>query len=82
MPTDEMKKKIHENRIRRMSRRQLLELVKTRRIDPHAYDYGTYSLLDERNKVVAGLERVSLDEIEAYLTDERRFGGTTKKRRK
>lgn len=75
-----MTDKVHENRVRRMAKRQRLELVKTRRIDFRAFDYGTYSLHDARNKVVARLDHVSLDEIEAYLTDDSRFGGTNKRR--
>jgi hypothetical protein len=37
-------------------------------------------LSDDRNKIVAGLDQVSLDEIETYLTDDRRFTDKGRKR--
>lgn len=76
-----MTDKVRENLNRRRAKRQRLELVKTRRIDVFASDYDTWSLLDDRNRVVAGLDHVSLDDCEAYLTDPRRFGGKKKKGR-
>jgi hypothetical protein len=36
--------KVRENRLRRMADRQGLQLVKSRRRDPRAVDYGTYAL--------------------------------------
>jgi hypothetical protein len=51
MGTDE---KVRENRLRRMAERQGLRLVKSRRRDPRAIDYGTYMLVNaEINGVVA-----------------------------
>jgi hypothetical protein len=62
--------KVRENRLRRMAERQGLVLHKSRRRDPRALDYGTYYVTDrDRNVLVSG-ERMSLDEIEAYLTGE------------
>ncbi|CCH77137.1 conserved hypothetical protein [Nostocoides japonicum T1-X7] len=67
--------KIRENRLRRMADRQGLRLVKSRRRDPRALDYGTYMLTDPcTNTVVAwGLQSgygLSLDEVEARLTED------------
>jgi hypothetical protein len=57
--------KVRENRLRRMAARQGLQLVKSRRRDPRALDYGTYWLVD-----AAGVEVASgdTDAIEARLT--------------
>jgi hypothetical protein len=64
--------KVRENRLRRRAERQGCRLLKSRRRDPYAVDYGTYMLVDaETNSVVAlGLERgygLSLDDVEAQL---------------
>ncbi len=69
--------KVYENRVRRMAERQGLQLQKSRRRDPRAYDYGTYQLVDvQANGIVAHAGAsgygLSLDEVEDYLTvDER-----------
>jgi len=66
--------KIRENRLRRMAARQGLELQKSRRRDPLAYDYGGYQLIDPgMNALVFGELAghgfgASLDEIEQWLT--------------
>jgi len=59
--------KVRENRLRRMASRQGLQLVKSRRRDTRALDYGTYWLVD-----AAGVEVASgdADAIEARLTGE------------
>ncbi len=44
--------KIHENRVRRMAGRQGLRLVKSRRRDPRAIDYGGYMLIEPNSAVV------------------------------
>ena len=65
--------KVRENRLRRMAERQGLRLIKSRRRDPRALDYGAYWLVDlETDGVVRGDSNVgaTLDEIEAYLTGE------------
>lgn len=65
---------MRENRLRRMAERQGLKLMKSRRRDPRAYDYGGYSLVDEHSKAlvlgeVAGrMYGANLDEIETFLT--------------
>jgi hypothetical protein len=64
--------KIRENRIRRMAERRGLQLQKSRRRDPQAWDYSTYRLIDAgANAVVAssgpGDYGMDLDEIEAWL---------------
>jgi hypothetical protein len=66
--------KVRENRLRRMADRQGLRLVKSRRRDPRASDYGTYVLVDQNNVIEygawTGRFAASLDDIEAYLTGE------------
>ena len=42
----DMKEKTLENLARRMAKRQGLQLVKTRRRDKFASDYGTYRLVE------------------------------------
>lgn len=65
--------KVRENRLRRMADRQGMRLVKSRRRDPRAIDYGGYMLVNpEINAVVAGTESIgrpswSLDDVEQFL---------------
>ena len=59
--------KVRENRLRRMASRQGLQLMKSRRRDPRALDYGTYWLVDASGVEVA---RGNVDAIEARLTGE------------
>ena len=65
---------VRENRLRRMAERQGLRLVKSRRRDPRAIEYGTYMLVNaEINGVVAGTAGTgrpsfTLDDVENYLT--------------
>ncbi len=66
--------KVRENHARRMAQRQGLVLVKSRRRDPLALDYGGYTLVDAAtDAVVAGDGPIpyflDLDEAEAWLTD-------------
>ncbi len=50
--------KVVENRLRRVAQRQGLELRKSRRRDPRAYDYGRYWVHDPvRNFIVFGGDR-------------------------
>jgi hypothetical protein len=61
--------KVRENRVRRMAERQRLQLVKSRRRDPKAYDFGRYWLHDQSGEVVVGGDDgTNLDEIERWLT--------------
>ncbi len=67
--------KVFENRIRRMAERQGLRLVKSRRRDPRALDFGKYCLVDVATNVVvfgadSGRMDVTLDRIAAYLEGE------------
>ena len=68
--------KVRENRLRRMAERQELRLIKSRRRDPRAIDYGGYALADVATSLIVfgtgGVGRIvaSLDEIEEYLTRE------------
>jgi hypothetical protein len=65
--------KVLENRLRRMAKRQGLALVKSRRRDPRALDYGMWMIVDPAiNAIVAGAETgrasMSLEEVETWLT--------------
>lgn len=73
--TTDRAEKTRETRLRRMADRQGLRLVKSRRRDPHAHDFGTYILVDTAtNGVVAGgadglfQHGLDLDDIERELT--------------
>jgi len=57
--------KVHENLLRRMADRQGYTFTKSRRRDPRALDYGTYTLIDVAGNEFAGL---SIDAVEAILT--------------
>jgi hypothetical protein len=65
--------KARENRLRRMARRQGMDLQKSRRRDPRALDYGGYQLIDRGSRSlvfgqIAGTAfGASLDDIEAFL---------------
>ncbi|MFI5729153.1 hypothetical protein ACIA49_03465 [Kribbella sp. NPDC051587] len=67
--------KVRENRLRRMADRQGMQLVKSRRRDPKAHDFGTFMLVDLRTQaIVIGAPKLgenpsaTIDEIEAWLT--------------
>jgi hypothetical protein len=67
--------KVKENRLRRMAERQGLRLVKSRRRDPHAIDFGKYALVSaETNGIVFGSGSfgydADLEDIERYLTED------------
>lgn len=69
--------KTRENRLRRMAQRQGLQLARSRRRDPRAFDYGGYMLVDvASNAVVAGGSplpyALDLAAVESYLTGETR----------
>ena len=61
--------KVRENRLRRMATRQGFRLVKTRRLDPLAIDYGTYRLVPAKGKPQGPFK---IDELEKRLTAPRR----------
>jgi hypothetical protein len=65
--------KVREARLRRMAKRQGLQLVKSRRRDPLAVDYGRYVLVDANGAPTAADELVSahamtMDDVEDLLT--------------
>ena len=65
--------KTRENRLRRMARRQLLRISKSRARDEFSATFGQYRLTDERDVVVlSGSNDTALDDIEAYLNDQTR----------
>lgn len=62
--------KVRENRLRRMAKRQGLQLQRSRRRDPPAIDFGLYFLAgsaDIDRDVPA--EGMTLDQVEQHLTD-------------
>ena len=63
--------KVLENKVRRMAARQRLKITKSRRRDTRAYDFGTYTIADERTNLVAG-EYMDLGDVIRYLTAEAR----------
>jgi hypothetical protein len=59
--------KVRENRIRRVAQRRGLKLLKSRRRDTHALDYGLYMLIQpDKNASVTG-DFASLDAVEEWL---------------
>lgn len=74
MTPEEQAEKVRENRLRRMAERQNLQIMKSRRRDPRATDYGTYQIIDPYNNTIVAhaLQSgygMSLDDVERYLTD-------------
>ena len=59
--------KVRENRLRRMAERQGMRLVKSRRRDPLALDYGKYWLV-RTTPHGRRVELVDLDDVERFLT--------------
>ena len=65
--------KVREARVRRVAQRQGLKLVRSRRRDPRAADFGRYALVDpDTNRAVAGeldsASAMTLDDVEAWLS--------------
>jgi len=65
--------KVREARVRRVAQRQGLKLVRSRRRDPQAADFGRYALVDpDTNRAVAGeldsASAMTLDDVEAWLS--------------
>ena len=56
-----------------MAERQGLRLVKSRRRDPRAIDYGTFVIVDPNNNAIVAGERMTLDAAERFLTDDDRI---------
>lgn len=71
----EQGEKVRENKMRRAAERQGLRLVKARRRDPRAIDYGGFMIVDASNNTVVAGElnsprAMSLDEVGRYLDGE------------
>lgn len=70
----ERAEKVRENRLRRVADRMGYRLIKTRRRDPNAIDYGAYLLADHETGGAAfgmgaiGRPTATLDDVEAWLT--------------
>jgi len=72
MPTEAMKQKIFENRMRRVAWRQGYTLSRSRRRDPRAIDYEKFALIDATTNVVVfgadhGRYYASIEDIQAWL---------------
>jgi hypothetical protein len=61
--------KVEENQLRRMAARRGLRLVKSRRRDPRASDYGTWVVVDHNNIVVGG-PGMSTEEVREFLRED------------
>lgn len=60
--------KAREDRLRRMLRRQGYGLCKSRRRTQHAYDYGTYMIIDPDINGVVGGPLMSLDDVQQWAS--------------
>jgi len=66
--------KVRVNRLRRMAERQGYQLVKIRRRDPLAIDYGRYYITRQQDGTTvtgmdtAGRASMTLDDVEKWLT--------------
>jgi len=68
MMVTQTEEKVRENRLRRVAERQRLRIVKSRRRDPRAVDYGrfwVYKLGDEL--IFGGDTGATVSELEAFL---------------
>lgn len=68
------REKVRENRLRRTAERQGLKLLKSRRRDPHAIDFGTYMLVDPNRCALVPADHnrgcgLDLDGVETWLTE-------------
>jgi ActR/RegA family two-component response regulator len=73
--------KVRENRLRRVATRRGFSLVKSRRRDRQAIDYGGYMVVDTyTNAVVLGVTyhayAATLDDVEAFLDQQPSQYGT------
>jgi hypothetical protein len=67
--------KVRENRARRAAARQGFAIVKSRRRDPNAIDFGGYMIVDpSTNSVVLNCAPVglSIQDVEEFLSTKRR----------
>lgn len=64
-----MIEKARENRLRRMAERQGLILVKSRRRDPLAVDFGLYWITDRNRMIQTPEQGMDLDDVEAWLSE-------------
>ena len=72
---DEVAEKVLENRMRRALKRRGMRLVKSKRRDPKAFDFGGYMIINaENNTVVCGTDpmafSLSLDNVAQYVDEE------------
>lgn len=67
--------KVRENRLRAAARRQGYQIVKSRRRDPRAPDYGGYMIVNPHNNSaeVGGMGdsfQMTIDDVEKWLTSD------------
>jgi hypothetical protein len=70
----EVKEKVTETRLRRKLERMGYRLMKSRRRDPDAYDYGGYMIIDaQKNTIVYGSSPIafclSLQDVEDWTKE-------------
>jgi hypothetical protein len=68
MKAEAQRQKVRLNRLRRMASRQALVLEKSRRRDPRAVDYDTYTLRDAGTGKAEATGLAGLDAVEKWLT--------------
>ena len=74
--------KVRAAKLRRMAGRRGLRLVKSRRKDPGALDYGLFALIDPEHggtihpmfEAVNSPYALTIDEVEEWLTDDSAAG--------
>lgn len=62
-----MSNDVRENRLRRAAIRQGLRVVKARRMDPKAWDFGLFYVMHGQTDVRAVPGGMTIDELEDYL---------------
>jgi hypothetical protein len=71
MTTGIASSKARENRLRRTAERRGLRLVKSRRRDPRALDYGSWYITDASTSGLLTSEHgIDLDQVEAWLNED------------
>lgn len=66
---------VRENRLREAAKRQGYRLVKSRRRDPRALDFGSYTIVtDDQTRAAVAQQLPDLGAVEAWLTSDDRTG--------
>jgi hypothetical protein len=59
--------KVRENRARRAAARQGFKLIKSKRRDPRALDYSTWTIINSQTGAVEKGDRMTIDDVEQFL---------------